>query len=626
MSLEDRLHAGEFVDLSDGPDDRDSAAEWGTRRQVSAELIASLLVRPPDRGDWNRPLRLEGARITGGLELDAATLTRPVVFERCSFEEMVVLLGCQAVSLIFLDCDLPRLLAEDLVTRGDLILAGSRIADGISVRDARIGGMVDLDRATVKPADGIAVQASRLSVGAEMTCGRGFTATGELRLIGARIAGNLNIGAGAISNPDGHVISGDGLEVGGVTSFDNAHLAGETRLVDAHLGGLDLSGGTFQNAGRAAILASGLVVTGSAIGRDGLRVNGQLDFTGASFGGGLDLDGAVVNNAGAVAISAQRIRVDGNLHLRYGFHADGEIRIGGAHISGQLDFAGATLQAPETAVNAYSAVIGGSVLCDNGFQAAGEVSLSSARIGGDLEISDSELRCPEGGAALELEQATVAGSVTFEPRVFEGALELGNARVGVWRDSDAVQPDRLNVNGFHYGAIDGMTVDRRLAWLQRDPAGYAPQPYHQLATVLRNHGQDAEARRVLIASEWLRRRRGRGGPLGWVGIASGVFLRATVGYGYRPWLVLAPWTALLVAGSLLFDHAHRSGTLTPAHASGTQPGFQSVRYTLDLLLPVANLQLRGAFIATSTTAWLATGFMLAGWLLALILVAALTGV
>jgi hypothetical protein len=39
-------------------------------------------------------------------------------------------------------------------------------------------------------------------------------------------------------------------------------------------------------------------------------------------------------------------------------------------------------------------------------------------------------------------------------------------------------------------------VHRRLAWLRRDPDGYLPQPYEQLAAVYRRTGHDWEARRV----------------------------------------------------------------------------------------------------------------------------------
>jgi hypothetical protein len=52
----------------------------------------------------------------------------------------------------------------------------------------------------------------------------------------------------------------------------------------------------------------------------------------------------------------------------------------------------------------------------------------------------------------------------------------------------------------------------------------------------------------------------------------------------------------------------------------------SARYTLDLLIPVANLHQRDAFVAQGYAAWWSFGLSLAGWLLAAVLVAGLAGV
>jgi hypothetical protein len=50
------------------------------------------------------------------------------------------------------------------------------------------------------------------------------------------------------------------------------------------------------------------------------------------------------------------------------------------------------------------------------------------------------------------------------------------------------------------------------------------------------------------------------------------------------------------------------------------------RYTADLLLPMANLGERAKFTAVGDAAWLAFAYTLTGWLLAIVLVAGLTGI
>lgn len=115
------------------------------------------------------------------------------------------------------------------------------------------------------------------------------------------------------------------------------------------------------------------------------------------------------------------------------------------------------------------------------------------------------------------------------------------------------------------------------------------------------------------------------GPLRWPARAWSAVLRGTIGYGYRPALALVPLVVLLVAGALLFDAAYPE-QLRPARTGPEQPGFNAVRYTLDLLLPVVNARQREAFVPAGPTAWAVFGFICAGWLLAAVVVAGLTGV
>jgi len=65
----------------------------------------------------------------------------------------------------------------------------------------------------------------------------------------------------------------------------------------------------------------------------------------------------------------------------------------------------------------------------------------------------------------------------------------------------------------------------------------------------------------------------------------------------------------------VFGHAYPTG-LRPARSGPGQPGFNPARYTLDLLLPVANLHQREAFVPHGYAAWWAFGLTVAGWLMA----------
>ena len=141
----------------------------------------------------------------------------------------------------------------------------------------------------------------------------------------------------------------------------------------------------------------------------------------------------------------------------------------------------------------------------------------------------------------------------------------------------------------------------------------------------RQAGNDQAARTVVIAKQQARRAHAR---RWWVRAPSRAWsfiLRWTIGYGYRPALALPYLAGLFVIGWVVFGHAYPT-ELRPAKSGPGQPGFNPARYTLDLLLPVANLHQRDAFVPHGYAAWWAFGLTLAGWLLAAIVVAGLTGV
>jgi hypothetical protein len=199
--------------------------------------------------------------------------------------------------------------------------------------------------------------------------------------------------------------------------------------------------------------------------------------------------------------------------------------------------------------------------------------------------------------------------------------------VSAWHDENRTWPEWIELEGFVYDSIrapDTTVKDRLQLWLPKN--SYLPQPYEQLAGVYRREGHEQAARAVAIGKQRARRADVQGWrrcpSVGWSAV-----LRWTIGYGYRPVLALVPLVVLAVVGWWLFDVAsHDPSLLHPAKAGPEQPAFHSFRYTVDLLLPVANFKYRDAFVTESWAAWAAFGFIFAGWFLAVIVVAGLTGV
>ena len=65
-------------------------AKWGISRRIRAELLIELLTgqRYPS-GRPARAIKLIGARITGSLDLEAATLICPLLLQNCYVDESV---------------------------------------------------------------------------------------------------------------------------------------------------------------------------------------------------------------------------------------------------------------------------------------------------------------------------------------------------------------------------------------------------------------------------------------------------------------------------------------------------------------------------------------------------------
>src|SRR5690606_18622356 len=198
--------------------------------------------------------------------------------------------------------------------------------------------------------------------------------------------------------------------------------------------------------------------------------------------------------------------VNGSMFCGEGFTATGQVRLIGAHITGQLIFNGATLTNPDrTAVTADGLTVNESMFCGEAFTATGEVRLPSAHIAGPLDFGGAILANP-GQLALNLEG--VECPHVRLPTITFGQVDLRRARLGTLRLPTPPEQPAMRLAGLTYTDLDpDPPVRERIAWLRRDPDGFHPQPYEQLATYYRSIGHDRDARRVLLAKHRTRRRR-----------------------------------------------------------------------------------------------------------------------
>jgi hypothetical protein len=174
-------------------------------------------------------------------------------------------------------------------------------------------------------------------------------------------------------------------------------------------------------------------------------------------------------------------------------------------------------------------------------------------------------------------------------------LDLRHAVVGPIGDDEQSWPKKgsLFLDGFTYERIgEGPTsAKKRLEWIARQPEGFTPQPYRQLAKVLREAGDDSGARKVLIAMEDARLKHG---GLSFVQRWVQRLLGATVGYGYVPLRALWYIAFFVILGTLMFGWGNAAGVMARLERKGgpeqVEP-FNAFIYSVETFIPGANLHL-----------------------------------
>ena len=335
------------------------------------------------------------------------------------------------------------------------------------------------------------------------------------------------------------------------------HFTAEPRFEQADLGALSLEGSHLPG-----LFAQGMKVEGS-VRLLRAKVKGTVVLTGAKIGGQVACVGATLDGQGAMALNAQGVETGEGLFLN-GVTATGTVDVAGAKIGGQFECVcmqlASTKFIKQQETNAIS---------------------EESRLG--FEDWESNALNAQGMRAEML--------IWRKVRVKGGTVALPGAKVGVLVD-DGHWPtgeDALNLHGFVYDRISGDTApvsaEGRRVWLEAGSVWdgrFYPQPYTQLARVLREMGHAGEARTVACWREERlldqRRREIEGAPRSkadvahrgiWRGLWARLIglwsfvLRIVAGYGFKPWRAAFCLAALWVIAAGLAGLVWREGSFAP---------------------------------------------------------------
>jgi hypothetical protein len=385
---------------------------------------------------------------------------------------------------------------------------------------------------------------------------------------------------------------------------------------------------SFEGSRSGCITGDRLVVRGDILLRKRFVAEGTVRLNSANITGVLDCSDGAFLNPGGIALNASGATIGGYALLHDGFMAEGAVRLNAANITGVLDCSdGAFLNPGGIALNAEGITVGGLAALRHGFLAEGLVRLSGGKIGTRLDFSEAQfIGTPHNG--LLAKNVTVSGLLSWRKvaTTSDTILDLWGARIGQLADDKESwpEPEKLDLDDFVYSSItDGpMDAKTRLCWLERqaplplDPPleqqasssnrskPFRSKPYQQLAKVFRESGHEADAKKILIASEQARRKHGQ---LGWGASAWSLAKWAIIGYGYESHRALYWAVFFIMLGWLLFAAGYRAGLVIPVKDDAYKiyatigqvalayPVFSPGIYALDTFLPIVTFGQKDAW-------------------------------
>jgi hypothetical protein len=318
-----------------------------------------------------------------------------------------------------------------------------------------------------------------------------------------------------------------------------------------------------------------------------------------------------VDCAGAVALDAANLTTTEML-FDHDFEVSGAVRLSNAVVANDVNFDNASL----TSLAGQQMSIGGSLLLRNGVCVAEAIDLTGLTAAGSIDVVEARF---DPDSVLTLRHLR-ARSLVLTPRTPPKRVDLRHTRVEELVDDPRVWASEIQLRELAYNTVTGTnddSVHSRIAWLQRDPDGYSPQPYEQLAVMYRRTGNDPAARTVSVAKH--RHQRTTLDPASKL---ANWLLFITVGYGYRTsrsglWLL-----AFLAVGAKVFHDAY------PTHMiAKSQPGppFSAIAFAVDTVVPLIDLGQRASWQPLGIALYWSWILTIAGWILTTAIVASITG-
>ncbi|MBD8893550.1 hypothetical protein IG616_18540 [Labrenzia suaedae] len=208
-------------------------------RTIRAALLRYLILGGCEKcqvHEWG--VKLEGAWISGLLDLSFASSRGATGLINCNFEHKVVALKTRFEFLNMTGTKLPGLYVQGIIVMGDVFLRRLINTGDVNLAGAEIGGQLIFTGAQLGSGDGRALNAQGVRVKSDLVlCD--LKSKGEVRLAGAEIVGQLDFTGAELDGADGQALNAQRLTVaGGFVWRQIKSVKGRIAFNSAQLGGL----------------------------------------------------------------------------------------------------------------------------------------------------------------------------------------------------------------------------------------------------------------------------------------------------------------------------------------------------------------------------------------------------
>lgn len=289
--LMSKVESGDFLIRGNEGDGPGQASTWGPDRVIRAKVLEWICTdRVAREYITHKGVLIIGARIEALVTLAYAQMPFPFWLRRCSITEGIILPGAE-IKALHLDGSIT----------GPILADYAKFTDSVQMRN-------------------------------------GFEARGEVRLLGAKIGGDLDCGTARFVNSGAVALDGNGIVVGGSIRLNSGFFAdGEVWFNGASIGrNFDCDTASFRNPDGYSLNLDSVRVAGGILMRNGCSFEGEVRLVAASVGSNFECDHSTFNNPSGISLNCDRLNVNGSIFFRRGFKSNGVTCLTSARVSASL--------------------------------------------------------------------------------------------------------------------------------------------------------------------------------------------------------------------------------------------------------------------------------------------------